>query len=454
MGWRYTVDELARILKAVPLGSAEAFTSVSTDSRTVGPGQVFFALKGDQFDGNLFVAAALAKGAVAAVTTQSGEGPRIVVPDPLAALQGFAAEHRKRYEIPVFGLTGSCGKTTTKDLLAAVLATRYQVVRTRGNLNNEIGCPLSLLQIGPDTDFAVIEMGANHRGEIARLCEIARPTESAVTMVAPAHLEGFGSIENVAAAKGEIVEGLPPGGRFYENTDDPWCVRIAERHPGPKTRFGRTGDVVLEQCSFAPDGEMVLDVRPVGRLRLPLLVRAHASNVLLAIAAGLQHGVTEFEEPLREACRRSTRLRRLQIGPMEVLDDTYNANPASMTAALEALAARPGGGLRIAALGAMLELGEAAAALHGQVGEAAARCGVTHLFVRGPHAADMIAGARAGGVPHAEAIDDHAAMAEAICSVAQPGSCLLLKGSRGMKMERVLEALQARYGAPIESAHS
>lgn len=441
MGWNYSIDELARFLDAEPTGCFRTFSSVSTDSRSIQPGQVFFALTGEHFDGNAFADQALEKGAEAVVSTRSGKGPRIVTPDTLAALQRFAMVHRQKSKCPIIALTGSCGKTTTKEYLAAVLSTKYRVIATRGNLNNEIGCPLTLLRIDPETECAVIEMGANHPGEIARLCEIAQPTESAVTMVAPAHLEGFGTIERVAEAKGEIAKGLTPNGRFYVNMDDPWCVGIGNYYQGEKIRFGHTGDVVLKKCQQLDSGEMALLIDPIGLIRLPLLAPALANNVLLAIAVGLQHGITEFEEPIRTVCSQSPRLRMKKVGVLEVLDDTYNANPASMRVALEALSSRPGSGKRIAALGEMLELGASAKLLHRNIGEYAAQCGVTHLFVRGPHAYDMIDAATLAGVPHAQAIDDHHAMAKQIHSLAEPGDILLLKGSRGMRMERVLEAL-------------
>lgn len=442
MGWTYTLGQLASALGARWEGADPAFSSVSSDTRTLRRGEVFFALSGERFDGNEFVAEAFAKGACAAVCARDlAAGPCLVVADPLQALQRFAAYHRSQYAIPVLALTGSCGKTTTKDLTAAALGSKHRVVKTQGNLNNEIGCPRSLLQIDGDTDMAVVEMGANHRGEIARLCALARPTESAITLIAPSHLEGFGSVEGVAAAKAEIVEGLPADGVFYVNADDPWCVKIAEGFGGEQIRFGRTGDVALEACGFEESGEMRLRIRPIGELRLPLFCRAHAHNVLLAVAVGLRHGVTEFEGPLRAALDATTRFKVYRLGPLQVIDDTYNANPRSMEAALQGLADRPGNGARIAALGEMLELGDAAADFHRAVGEYAGRSGVRWLFARGPHACDMIAGARSAQAAHAEVIEDHHAMAEAIHRVAQPGDTLLVKGSRGMKMEEVFEAL-------------
>jgi len=442
---------------SVPAGSAGipagqnvtglAFSAVSTDTRTIQPGDVFFALSGENFDGNSFVPKAFEKGALAAVCERSiPGGPCIVVESPLRRLQDFAAWHRARCTANVIAVTGSSGKTTAKDLIAAVLASKYPVVKTPGNLNNDIGCPLSLLRMDGDTRHAVIEMGANHPGEIAALCRIARPDEAAVTIVAPAHLEGFGDIEGVARAKAEIVAGLAGGGMFYVNVDNPWCLAMAGRYEGPKMYFGAHGDVVLRSCTFDDTGEMVLDIDPVGIMRLPLSVRAHTTNVLLAVAVALRHGIDDVEAPLRAACATLSRFKTLAVGPLTVLDDAYNANPASMTAALEALADRRVPGSRIAVLGEMLELGAAARDLHCEVGRAAARFGVAHLFAYGPHGADMAAAAAGAGVPHAEAPGDHEAIAMAVRRVAAPGDTLLIKGSRGVHMETVIEALKRLYG--------
>lgn len=444
MKWSYLLSELAGVIGAAPPARDARFSSVSTDTRTLKPGDLFFALKGPNFDADAFAPEAFRKGACAAVTGRAvDDGPCLVVGDALAALQTFAARHRTRYSGPLFALTGSCGKTTTKELTAAVLATRYRVVKTHGNLNNEIGCPLSLLSIDEDTQHVVIEMGANHAGEIARICSYARPTETAITLIAPAHLEGFGSVENVAMAKAEIVDALAEDGVFYVNADDPWCVRIAERFPGEKVTFGRTGNIVLETCAPDDSGEILLRVNPVGELRLPLPSRAYAANVLLAIAVGLRHGVSEFEEPLRRACVEGARVKIRRVGPLEVIDDTYNANPGSMAAALETLAGRPGAGARMAALGDMLELGEQADHYHRELGTKAGELGVARLFVRGDHAAAVVEGARAAGVADARVYDTHEAIAEAVLRAARPNDVLLVKGSRGMRMERVIEALTA-----------
>lgn len=456
MGWTYTLGQLGQWLDLEIAGGAETtFSGVSTDTRTLAPGNLFVALEGPNFKAEAFVADAFAKGASAALCKEvHGEGPCLAVPDPLAALQHFAMRHRMAHDIPVMAITGSCGKTTAKDLTATLLESRYTVLRTQGNLNNDIGCPLSLLRIQRDTEIAIIEMGANHPGEIAHLCTLAKPTESAVTIVAPAHLEGFGSIEDVARAKGEIVGGLDADGCFYQNMDNPWCREMGKTFRGDIVRFGREGDIALRALSFDTSGEMVLEIDPIGTIRLPLLVPAHATNVLLAIAAGLRHGIQEFEGPLREACASPARFKVRQIGGYEILDDTYNANPASMAAALEALANRPGTGKRLAALGEMLEMGDSAPEHHRAVGALAGKHGIDALFAYGEHARDIIAGAKSAGVSQAEALESHAAIADALLDVASPGDSILLKGSRGVAMERVAEVLEQRVRARREEQPS
>lgn len=446
MSWNYSLTELASAIGCVSPKDEKHFSSISTDTRTLNPGDVFFALSGDRFDANEFLDSAFEQGACAAVATRASEkGPCLVVDDTLHALQGFAQWHREHFTLPVIAITGSCGKTTAKDLAAELLATRYRVVKTRGNLNNDIGVPLSLARIDGETERAVIEMGANHPGEIAALCALARPSEAAITMIAPAHLEGFGTIERVAAAKAEIVERIGPSGIFYQNNDDPHCVRIGNSFQGEIVRFGSSGDVTLRRREILESGETRLEVDPLGRITLPLPCPAHATNVLLAVAVGMRHGIEEFEGPLRRALAESSRFRVFRVGPWEILDDTYNANPASMNAAFEALAARTQPGCKVAALGDMLELGADSKRLHRELGRHAAAYGVTHVFVRGSFAEDVVAGALEGGCPDARAIESPEEIAAAVHALKPEGGSLLAKGSRGMRMEQVIEALRRTY---------
>jgi len=446
MSWEYSLTSLASAIGSDSPREERYFSSISTDTRTLKVGDVFFALAGERFDANEFLEKAFEQGACAAVATRPCEkGPCLVVHDTLRALQSFAQWHREHFTLPVIAITGSCGKTMAKDLMAGVLGTRYRVVKTRGNLNNDIGVPLTLAQIDHKAERAVIEMGANHPGEIAALCDMARPTEAAITMIAPAHLEGFGTIEQVAAAKAEILEGLGWNGVFYVNNDDPRCIQIAEQFEGEVLRFGFSGDVTLRRREVLESGETLLEIDPVGRVTLPLPCPAHATNVLLAVAVGMHHGIEEFEGPLRHALAETTRFRIFRLGPWEILDDTYNANPASMAAALEALAARSRPGYRVAALGDMLELGAASKELHRQLGRKVAACSVSHLFVRGDFADDVVAGALEAGCPHPVAVEAPEEIAVAVRALEPEGGALLAKGSRGMRMERVIEALRQMY---------
>jgi UDP-N-acetylmuramoyl-tripeptide--D-alanyl-D-alanine ligase len=438
-GWVYSSDDLAQMLGAEYSGDGFKCSRVSTDTRTLSDGDLFFALSGENFDGNDFVARAMEEGAIAAVTSRAVEGcPCLIVEDVLAALQALARHHRARFDIPVLAITGSCGKTTCKDMIAAVLGTKYRVVKTQGNFNNAIGCPLSILQMSEDTDFLVLEMGANHPGEIEDLCGIASPTESVITMIGAAHLEGFGTIEDVARAKGEIAEGLPNDGVFYVNTDDTRCLKIGDAFGGRRVEYGSQGSVQLLSCGFDADGQMELEIDAIGTLRLPLYSVAHAHNVLLAVAVGLQHGIEEFEPALRLACMAPSRFKVSDSDGIEIIDDTYNANPESMRVAFEALAGRPGEGDRIAVLGCMGELGPESKKLHYKTGTLLGEHGINTVLVRGDFAEDFVAGAIASGVTTAEVLDTHEAMAERVSTIARRGDVVLFKGSRAMAMERVI----------------
>lgn len=450
MAWSYSVKEIANIVGADPLDRDAVCTGVSTDTRTLQPGDVFFALTGEHFDANRFLNEAFEKGASAAVMSDrnaDSHGPCIRVDDPLHALQRFARDHRRRYDIPLIAITGSSGKTSSKDLIAAVLETRFTLAKTRGNLNNAIGCPLSLLRIDSGTDVAVIEMGANHPGEIRELCDIAAPTEAAITLIGASHLEGFGTLEGVASAKAEIVESLPESGIFYVNTDDARCVTIANAYSGRKIYYGTQTDahdrldVALQSSSTDPEGSMRLTIDPIGEISIPLFSRAHIVNVLLAVSLGLQHGVTEFEDPIREACKEPARFNVFTVGGVVLLDDTYNANPVSMRAALEALHDHPAPGSRIAALGDMGELGPESTRFHTELGRLAGELGVSTVFARGAHACATIAGAEEAGVAHTATLDDHAEIAKAIHEIVRPGDVVLVKGSRSLAMEHVVRHL-------------
>jgi UDP-N-acetylmuramoyl-tripeptide--D-alanyl-D-alanine ligase len=375
------------------------------------------------------------------------------VPDTLAGLGAVARLHRRRFRIPFVAVTGSNGKTTTREMIAAILATRGPVLKTEGNLNNEVGVPLTLFGLDETHQAAVIELGMSHPGEIARLAAIALPQVGVVTLAAPAHLEGLGSVDAVADAKAELYQGLPEGGIAIANADDARMLKRAQASGRRMMTFsgakGRRGDVVvLEIVSQGDDGlRFVLGVgnREVG-VHIPGLVGAHnAANAAAAACAAIALGCTAREitrglAAVRPVGRR-LRLETLPSG-VRLVDDCYNANPASMSAALGTLTALAAPGARaVAVLGDMLELGAFEVEAHRGLGEEAARAGLAALAAFGPRSRATAEAARAAGLPafHTEALEE--LVAWTVASV-RPGDVLLVKGSRGMKLERLVEALR------------
>lgn len=459
-GPRFTRDELAGATSGRWIGAPpSAVEGVSTDTRTLAPGSLFVALRGERFDAHDYLEEAAAKGAVAAVvaerrTPDPSPIPRLVVADTLPALGAIARLHRRRFQIPVIAITGSNGKTTTREMIAAILATRGKVLKTEGNLNNEVGVPLTLFGLDASHATAVIEMGMNHHGEIARLVAIAEPQVGVVTLAAPAHLEGLGTVEAVADAKGELYRGLPEGGIAIANADDARMLKRAQASGRRMITFsaekGRRGDVVVfEIASQSADGlRFVLGVgnREVP-VHIPALVGAHnAANAAAAAAAAIALGCTDREiahglAAVKPVGRR-LRLEALPSG-VTLLDDCYNANPASMSAALRTLAdlAAASGARPVAVLGDMLELGGFEAEAHRRLGAEAARTGVRALALFGPRSRGAAEAARAGGLEPFHTEDMDALVRWAKGTVAK-GDVLLVKGSRGMKLERLVEALR------------
>jgi len=460
-GPRFTAEELlaatgGRWLDPPPAGVA----GLSTDTRTLAAGALFVALHGERFDASAFLPAAATAGAAAAVVasevTAPAGLPRLLVADTLAALGAVARFHRRRFTLPVVGVTGSNGKTTTREMIAAILAQRGPVLKTEGNLNNEVGLPLTLLGLDAGHQAAVVEMGMNHRGEIARLAAIAAPQVGVVTNAAAAHLEGLGTVDDVADAKAELYAGLPPGGIAVVNADDARMLARARASGRRMLTFAagrqRRGDVVvLEVISQAAAGLRFL--LGIGNRELTVtlaLVGAHnAQNAAAAACAAIALGCTDQEiirglAAVRPVGRR-LRLERLPRGLL-LVDDCYNANPLSMEAALRTLSelARAEGGRALAVLGDMLELGPGEAALHRGVGAAVAGLPVTRLYGFGPRSRETVAGAVAAGLAPERTFqtEDLAALAEAVRAAAGPGDVLLVKGSRGMKLERLVEALR------------
>ncbi len=431
--------------------------SVSIDSRTLEPGALFVAVRGPRFDGHDFLGAAQARGAVAALVDRDVEGPPglalVRVSDTTRALAELARHVRRAASVPVVAVTGSVGKTTTKDMTAELLGTRGQVLKTEGNLNNQYGLPLTLLRLSDEHSAAVLELGMSAAGELRALTGIAEPDVATITRIAPVHLEYFASLEAIADAKAEILEGLRPGGTAILNGDDPQARRIGERFPGRVVWFGRDRryDVSAESWRGSAFG-MRFDLRIGGRatdVALPLAGPHFVENFLAAAAAAHVLGmapdsIAEAATGMRPARHRGE-LRRLGEGVI-VLDDCYNSSPVALEAAVVALGLVPGL-RRIAVVGDMLELGETGPRLHREAGRGLA--GRVDVVVGiGPLAEEVVTGAREAGLGAAALVHfaDAPGAGEAVASLVSPGDAVLVKASRGMRLEQVIDALVARFG--------
>ena len=442
---RMRLGEAASALGGRAAGGDVAFHGVSTDSRTTREGALFIAIRGPHFDGHDFVDIARQRGAVAAVVEREPEVsfPFILVRDSVRALGNLAAYWRNRFrDLLLVAITGSNGKTTVKDMVAAVFRTMGPVSATRGNLNNEIGVPITLCDLDVGHRAAVVEMGANHQGEIAALTTLVRPAVGVVTQCAPAHLEGFGSIEGVARAKGELFETMPANATAVINADDryaPLWRELAGQRRCISFGFRPDADVrVRAECG--PDGRVIHLDTPAGgvRIDIPLPGAHNALNAGAAAAAAIavDAGVDAIREGL--AAVRPAK-GRLQSRPgrhgAEVIDDTYNANPESLRAGLAVLCAKPAP--RWLVLGDMAELGPDAAAFHADAGRDARRHGVERLLATGNLSVEATH-AFGGGATHFE---DCSALVERLREELPEGATVLVKGSRSMAMERVVDAL-------------
>lgn len=439
---------VAHSVGGVLRGADAAFAGVSTDTRESVAGRLFVALSGPNFDGHDFIGAAASGGAAGALVARTIDVdlPQVVVADPRAALGVYGRDWRLQFDCPVVAITGSSGKTTVKEMTAAILGTRGPVLATRGNLNNDIGLPLMLVELTDAHTAAVFEMGANHRGEIAGLAELARPDVGLVTNAGPAHLEGFGGIDGVAHGKGELYRSLSTGGCAVINANDRYAPMWREFSTHcRRIEFGI--DVEAEWSARdveigpqADGGQRFMLHAPDGTHEVALAVpgRHNVANALAAAAAAGALGVpsARMVAALAGFAGVGRRMRMVAAtGGARLIDDTYNANPASLDAALEVLATMPG--RRWLVLGDMLELGDAAEAMHDRAGRHAREHGVERLFAYGPLAGGA---ARAFGAG-AAAYDDVDELAARVADELAPDVTVLIKGSRGMRMERLVAAL-------------
>jgi UDP-N-acetylmuramoyl-tripeptide--D-alanyl-D-alanine ligase len=421
--------------------------SITTDSRKAGPDAWFVALAGDRFDGHDFLPAVSAAGAAGAVVSQGAPegwtGGLVRVPDTLTALQDIARAARARLAVPVVGITGSAGKTSTRVMVVDVLRALGRVHHTEGNLNNHIGLPLTLCACPEDADAVVLEMGMNHLREIALLQDIGAPTVRLVTNVGAAHVEGCGSIEGVARAKQEIFDGARPNDICCVNLDDHRVAAMPIPAGARVVTYGADAAADIRLVSVTVDGAALTTrlhiATPHGDVHATLGVPgAHlAINAAAAVAVGFALGVpVERMGPALSGFQPEGMRNRVEwVGGVAVLDDAYNANPVSMLAALRTLASLPG--RRFAALGDMLELGTAEAAGHAEVLDAAESLGLAGVLVTGPRMS-----AAAAGRPGVRAFPDVDALAAALAAALAPGDALLVKGSRGARMERVVQSLR------------
>ena len=428
----------------------EVAQGYSIDSRTIQPGELFFAVKGERLDGHDYVHQALERGAVSAVVRKDQlarypvKSCLLAVDDTLLALQTLATAVRRLWGKPAIGITGSMGKTTTKDAVAHLLSIRYNVHSSRGNFNNHFGLPLGLLKLEPEHEIAVVEMGMSHAGEIAALCRIALPSAGIVTTVAPVHLEYFESIAGIARAKYELIQALPVGGTAILNDDDEYVSQFGRDFKGKVVTFGLrpSADVRAENIQLlGPQGarfDLVVDGQRQS-VHSPLLGRHNVSNVLAAAAAALQHELTlaEIAEALPSLAAADKRGQVVQLDNITVINDCYNSSPKALTAAVDMLLAMPGK-RHIVVAGEMLELGSTGEQLHRQCGGYIAGKNPDFLLgVRGL-AAPLVEEAKAFG-QGAEFVATPEEAGEWLAREARDGDVVLLKASRGVKLEKALE---------------
>jgi UDP-N-acetylmuramoyl-tripeptide--D-alanyl-D-alanine ligase len=429
----------------------------SIDSRTVGPGELFFAVKGERLDGHDFVGAALARGAVAAVARKDqlhrfpGNMKLLPVDDTLIALQTLATAVRKLWGKPLIGVTGSAGKTTTKEAIAHVLASKFRVLKSEGNFNNHFGLPLMLLKLEPENDLAVIEMGMSHAGEIRALAKIAHPEIGVVTNVAPVHLEFFDSLAGIARAKYELIESLPSNGTAVLNADDEYVSHFGRDYKGRVIKYGTTfaADVSAENVQSKGAEGSEFDVVVAGTrhyTHLPLVGEHNVLNALAAVAVSIACGIKASDAiaalaTLKPADKRG---QVLQLGNITVINDCYNSNPKALKAMVDALCAMKAA-RRIVVAGEMLELGPAGEALHRESGSHMGEKKIDVLIgVRGlAHA--LVDGAQQAGM-RAEFVATPEEAGEWLARETRDGDVVLLKASRGVKLERALETWQAKRG--------
>jgi len=455
------LDQLAQFAEAVRQNGdgTRLVTNLSTDSRTTRPGDLFVALRGDNFDGHKFVSQATDRGAIGAIVEKTWTGKPspdlclLRVSDTLRAYQQIAAQYRRSLGLKVIAITGSNGKTSTKDFTASVLGRRFRVTKTEGNFNNHVGLPRTILQAGKEDEIAVWEIGMNHPGEIAPLARLAQPDVAIITNIGAAHIEFMGSREAIAQEKGELAASLGQDGILILNSGDEFAQTIAQRTSGRVIFAGiEHGNVHASEIAQTASGAefTILEGAHHCRAFLPVPGLHMVQNALLAIATGRAFGVSleDCAAGLASAPLTKARLQIKDIGGIQFIDDSYNANPDSMKAALRTLAELETAGARIAVLGQMAELGAESTRGHQEVGETAASLGIDRLIDLGT--GEIAAAAKAAGLTNSQVAANAEEASNLLRASAHPGDLVLVKGSRTARTERVLEA----FAQPQSEARS
>jgi UDP-N-acetylmuramoyl-tripeptide--D-alanyl-D-alanine ligase len=423
---------------------------ISTDSRVIGKGEFFLALKGPNFDGADFLEEVFKKGATGAIITKRpsqhiyGGKVLIQVDDTTSALQHIARHHRMKFHIPVIGVTGSSGKTTVKEMIASALSTKYNVLKNEGTKNNHIGVPQTLLKLNASNDIVVLELGTNHHGEIRLLSKIARPTVAVITVIGPSHLEYLKDLEGVFQAKKEIMDHMEDDGLLILNGDDEFLARIRNtRFTLVRFGFNKTND--FRATSLSIDGDKIsFQLDYSAHFKLRLIGSHNVYNALAAIAVATSFGIGEkaLKKALLVYRPSNLRLNLIKVNGIDVINDSYNSNPLSMKLALEALKIYPARN-RWVVSGDMLELGKKARHFHESLGALVSQSGARGLVTFGRYSKYTYLSAKRFGMPkdsvwHCKSHDEAACILK---KVAKKGDAILVKGSRGMKMERVVEKL-------------
>ena len=465
---RFTIEELLLATGGHLLSGSKSGppSRLTIDSRTAKPGEFFVAIQGHRFDGHAFVPEALNKKVTGALVRGDYRPSRsrlrqrsapvlIGVDDPIRAFQDLAGFHRRRFDIPVIAISGSNGKTTTTHMIGSILKEEFHVLQTKGNLNNHIGVPLTLLRLTRRHQVAVLEMGINHFGELTRLCDIARPTIGVLTNIGQTHLAGLKHLDGVARAKGELVASLPADGSAILNADDSYYPFLTSLAKGRLLSFGFAShaDVRITRLRSQRSHAWTFTLRRPGyrrpvAVRLPTPGRHNVANVAAASAAGFAMGVspTSIRTGIAQFSPMAMRTEIVNWKGVKFLNDSYNANPASVYVALEALSDMTGAGRRFAVLGDMLELGRAAKRAHGDIGASVAKFGIDDLIVCGPMGMHTATGAMKAGMDRDHVLvtrdDPDTGYPTLLAGLAErllPGDAVLVKGSRGMRMERIID---------------